>query len=405
MKTSNNKKINLSKKKYKEILKLKKEKYFDYNIIHFQEKLEEKHKIKIKYWTLRNILIFEKIHKVRKKKEPRQFEKRERKELEWEMSQYDGSYHKWFEERNGWEEVCLLAKIDDATWKVNAKFDLSEWIIPTFNFWKEDILQYWKPHIIYLDKFATYKINHPNATDDKELPTQFWRACKKLGIKLIFANSPQAKWRVERLNKTFQDRLVKELREANISTIPKANKFLQEVFLPWYNNKFSIKAKQKWKIYIKLSKEERKHLDQIFSIHHTRKLKNDFTIAFKNNHYQLYRSKNWWWVMIYKWDTITVEEHLDWKILFSKNWRYIISKKLEEKRKKLYSLPLAPTSNNDFEKMKIELENFKKISKNIESKKSKEKKEFQDKTYFETHKKTHPWMKNFKFAKKDKIIT
>ena len=122
---------------YEEIIKLKKEKYYDYNITHFCEKLLEIHNIKISMPTLRNELI-----------------------------------------RNWWEELCLLLAVDDASWKANAKFDTSEGIVPTFNFWKEYIKENWKPRWIYLDKFATYKINNPNATNDKELPTQFWRICQ-----------------------------------------------------------------------------------------------------------------------------------------------------------------------------------------------------------------------------------
>jgi len=107
-----------------------------------------------------------------------------------------------------------------------ARFDVNEGIRATFEFWMEYIRTYGKPKSIYLDRFATYKINHPNATDDKELVTQFGRVCQELGIELIFANSPQAKGRVERMNGTLQDRLIKELRENNISNIADANVFL-----------------------------------------------------------------------------------------------------------------------------------------------------------------------------------
>jgi len=194
-KPSNNKNDNT---RYSEILKLRKEKYKDYNIIHFREKLLEKHKIKISYWTLRKQLIKNWLAIYKKRKIQKQFTARERVANYWELVQYDGSYHKWLENRNWWEELCLLVKVDDATGEINIKFDKSEWLIPTMNFWKEDILKNWKPRAIYLDKFATYKINHKNATNDKNLPTQFWRICQTLWIKIIFANSPQWKWRVEK---------------------------------------------------------------------------------------------------------------------------------------------------------------------------------------------------------------
>lgn len=377
---------------YEEILKLRKEKYYDYNIIHFKEKLEEKHNIKISYWTLRNELINNWLFKAKKHKIKPQFEKRERRANYWELVQYDWSYEKWLENRNWWEELCLLVKVDDATWKISAKFDKSEWIIPTFNFWKEDIKESWKPRNIYLDKFATYKINHPNATNDKELPTQFWRACKTLWIQLIFANSPQWKWRVERMNYTLQDRLIKELREANICDIDNANIFLKEVFIPKFNSKFEVKPREKANLHIPLSKEELEHIDQIFSKHSKRKLKNDYTIAFNNNHYQMYRNKDWWWITLYKWDIITVEEHLDWKVYFSKNWKYLTFKLLPEQRKRNYKLPMAPANNSHFKEMKDEIDKLKEIS-NIELENEKKNK----KSYFEIHWKPHPWMKWVRF--------
>jgi len=285
---------------YEEIIKLSRGKYYDYNITHFCEKLEEKHNIKISIPTLRNELIRNCLHKVKKRKLKKQLEKRQRRANYWDLIQYDWSYHKWLENRNWWEELCLLLAVDDATWKATAKFDKSEWIVPTFNFWKEYIKEKWKPRWIYLDKFATYKINHPNATNDKELPTQFWRACQNLWIKLIFANSAEWKWRVERMNYTFQDRLVKEMREVNICDINSANEFLKEVFLPKFNSKFELEAREKANLHIILSKDEKESFNQIFSKHSKRKLKNDFTIAFKNNYYQLYRNKDWWCITLYK---------------------------------------------------------------------------------------------------------
>lgn len=391
-KPSNNK---TDDSKYIQILKLRKEKYSDYNIIHFKEKLIKKHKIKISYWTLRNELIKNWLFKNKKRKVQKQFTKRERVSNYWELVQYDGSYHKWLEERNWWEELCLLVKVDDANGIVNAKFDKSEWLIPTMNFWKEDIEDNWKPRAIYLDKFATYKINHKNATNDKELPTQFWRICQNLWIKLIFANSPQWKWRVERLNYTFQDRLIKEMREENICDINSANKFLKEVFLPDFNKQFSIEPLEEANLHIILTKNEKDHLNQIFSKHSVRKLKNDFTIAFNNNYYQLYRNKNWWWITLYKWDNITVEEHLNWNIYLSKNWKYITFKKLEEKRNKRYKLPMAPVSNSHFEEMKKEIEKLEEINK-IQKENQVELLKTNILSHYEKTWKKHPWMTNFK---------
>lgn len=415
--SNNNSSTSKNNSKYEEIYLLWREKYSDYNLTHFSEKLEEKHNIKISIPTLRNKLISTWLHKVRKRKIKQEFHRRERREYYWELVQYDWAYHKWLEDRNWGEELCLLVKVDDATGIVNAKFDKSEWIIPTFKFWKDEIKRTWKPRAIYLDKFATYKINHINATDDKELKTQFWRVCKTLWIQLIFANSPQWKWRVERMNGTLEDRLVKELREANICSMEEANIFLQEEFLPKFNEKFKVEAKW-WKtdLHIKLRKEEIEHLEQIFSIQSTRKLKNDFTIEFKNRIYQLYRNKDWWWVHLNKGDLITVEEHLnqDWnwntKIHISKSWRYIVFKELQEKKRKRYTLPMAPANRGHFVEMKSEIEKLGEIVKiqeeNEKQKQIEKQTEVENelrenkKSYFEVHWKFHPWMKNFHLIKK-----
>jgi len=389
--------------KYKEILELKKEIYSDYSITMFCEKLEEKHSIKISMPTLRNELITAWLHKVNKRKIKQEFHYRERKENYWEMDQYDWSYDKWLEDRNWWEELCLLVKVDDATGKLNCFFNKSEWIIPTFNFWKKDMIKNWKPRNIYVDRFATYKINHPNATNDKELVTQFWRVCKTLWVKLIFANSPQWKWRVERMNKTLQDRLIKELREANICDIDNANKFLQEIFLPKFNTKFWVEPRWTANLHIPLSSEELEHIDQIFSNHSIRKLKNDFTIAFNNKYYQLYRNKDWWGPHINKWDKITVEEHLDWKIYLSRNWKYIVFQELQEKRTRQYKLPMAPANRNHFEEMKDEIEKQQEIDNIIRENQINQIKEPKQ-SYFEKYWKPHPFNKSIKKMKAKEYI-
>jgi hypothetical protein len=94
------------------------------------------------------------------------------------------------------------------------------------------------------------------------------------------------------MNNTLQDRLTKDLREEKICDIDSANKFLEEEFLPKFNKKFAVETKNNTILYTPSSKEELEHIDQIFSKHSQRKLKNDFTIVFNNKHYQLYRSKN-----------------------------------------------------------------------------------------------------------------
>ena len=151
-----------------------------------------------------------------------------------------------------------MAFIDDATGKITkAWFDYHEGIKPVFSFWKDYLMVNNKPIAIYLDKFSTYKINHKAAVDNQDLITQFQRAVKDLGINLIIAHSPQAKGRIERLFGTLQDRLVKELRLANISTIEEANQFLIEIFIPKFNQQFSVVPRKQEDLHRELTDGDR----------------------------------------------------------------------------------------------------------------------------------------------------
>lgn len=233
------------------------------------------------------------LWKPRKQKKTTYRSWRPRKDYFGELQQFDGSYHNWLEKRYCDEqgnprEMCLLASIDDATGNITkATFSANEGVIAVFTFWKAYMEDFGKPEHIYLDKFSTYKINHKAAVDNHELLTQFERATKQLSIDLIPAHSPQAKGRIERLFGTLQDRLVKELRLANIATEQAANIFLQEVFIAKYNRKFSVIPAKTGDAHKPLEKEEEKNLNHVFSLQEARRVNNDFTIQFKNKWYQL----------------------------------------------------------------------------------------------------------------------
>ena len=117
--------------------------------------------------------------------------------------------------------------------------------------------------------------------------TQFQRVLQTLAIERVIANSPEAKGRVERLFQTLQDRLVKEMRLAQINTPEDGNRFLQKVFIPQFNKKFAVVPTIDGDIHRSLQKREKKQLSHTFSIHETRRVNNDFTIQFKNAWYQL----------------------------------------------------------------------------------------------------------------------
>ncbi len=267
--------------------------YTDFKPGFAAEKLEENHQIRITSQTVRVWMTEKGLWKPRKQRKADYRSWRPRKEYFGELEQFDGSYHYWFENRyvdthGDPIETCLLAAIDDATGKITrAAFLANEGVIAVFTFWKGYVEEKGKPRAIYLDKFSTYKINHKAAVDNKDLMTQFQRAMRQLGINPIPANSPQAKGRIERLFKTLQDRLVKELRLANVSTPDEGNKFLKEVFIPKFNEKFAVIPAKEGDVHRPLLSEEKGHADHIFSIHDTRRINLDFTIQFKNNWYQL----------------------------------------------------------------------------------------------------------------------
>lgn len=338
----------LNTKKYDNAIQIIKNKYSDYWPTLSSEILLEKHNINVTISTLRRLMIQNWIWKAKKQTKITQFTARERKSNYWDMIQYDWSYHLWFEWRNWTEYQCLLVAIDDATWIVTAKFAKNEWLIETFKFWKEYILKNWKPKSIYLDKFATYKVNYPNATDDKQLPTQFWNTCNSLNIDLIFANTPQAKGRVERMNKTLQDRLVKALRLENISDIDSANKYLNEVFLPKFNKKFKYEARNENDLHLKLNDIEKNNLNQYFSKKTERVVNNDFCIKFNHNFYQLFRKKDCWYSIKPK-AIVVIEEHLDWSIKISRFWKYVYYEKSFDRPEREHKLLTAPLKESNLD--------------------------------------------------------
>lgn len=306
--------------------------YLDFGPTLAAEKLKEIHAINFSIEKVRQLMIKENIWTPRKRKQNKEYRSwRPRKDSYGEMQQFDGSYHKWFEDRAG--EECLLAAIDDATGKITkAEFADNESVVSVFSFWRSYIAQNGKPLTLYLDKYSTYKINHASAVDNGELLTQFERACEDLGIKLITANSPQAKGRIERLFDTLQDRLVKEMRLRNISDRKTANKFLREEFIPWFNKKFGVAPAKRNDLHREAGGEEQKKLDSIFSIQSHRTINNDFTLRFKNEWFQLGEIQP---CLVRKGETTIVEERLDGSIYFKLKENYLNYVKLKERPKKL----------------------------------------------------------------------
>ena len=333
------------KKKLIEEIKLK---YLDFKPKFATEKLKEEYPVEVTSQTIRVWMTEEGIWKAHPQKKPEYHAWRERREYYGELEQFDGSYHHWFEGRlldelGNPKEVCLLASVDDATGKITrAYFDFNEGVVPVFTFWKEYVEHLGKPTGIYLDKFSTYKINHKLAVDNSELMTQFQKAMKILDIEVISANSPQAKGRVERLFGTLQDRLVKELRLANISSITEGNRFLKEVFVPKFNNRFSVTPTREGNVHRALTKSEQSNLKSIFSIKSIRRVNFDYTIQFKNHFYQLEEIQP---TTIRPKEQILVEEWLNGTIHFKfkgYDLKYFL---LPEKPKKIFRQPAIITNH------------------------------------------------------------
>lgn len=335
------------------IIKLLQEKYYDFGPSLAAEKLAKNHGIDHDSKTIRQIMIGEELwrpRKIRGGKNKEHREWRQRKANYGEMIQYDGSYEHWFENRGGSGEVCLLAAIDDATGKVlKAKFCSSEGVEPTFGFWKEYIIKNGKPCSIYVDKFSTYSMNRQTAKENEDALTQFKRAMEKdLRIEVITANSPQAKGRIERLFKTLQDRLIKELRLNHISAAKEANEFLEKIYMPEFNARFAVEPRAKADLHQKLNVKELNQLESIFSRQVERVVRNDFTISYKKNWYQLEEVQP---ATICKQDIIIVEERMDESIHFRLRGKYLNYRLLPERAKKInlktsWVIPAGNTKGN-----------------------------------------------------------
>lgn len=222
-----------------QVIALVKEHFEDFGPTFASEKLSDLHKIEVNSSTLRRWMIDEGMWQTRFDRQPRVYSPRMRRECRGELIQVDGSYHRWFEKRG--PESCLIAFIDDATSQImHLRMVDHE---SSFNYMRSlkwYIGQYGRPLALYSDKHSIFRSTKVDASNNRN-PTQFTRACNSLGINVICASSPQAKGRVERTFRTQQDRLVKEMRLAHISTIEEANKFL-ESYRQKHNAKFSVRA-------------------------------------------------------------------------------------------------------------------------------------------------------------------
>jgi hypothetical protein len=255
--------------------------YVGFGPTFLREKLLENHEISLSKETLRRIMIANGSWDAKRSKKARIHQQRERRARFGELVQIDGSPHDWFEGRR--EKCCLLVFVDDATGKIYLRFEEAETTEGYFRAMLGYVKQYGIPVALYSDKHGIFRVNAPETTHEGE--TQFKRAMDDLGIEIIYANSPQAKGRVERANQTLQDRLIKELRLAGINDIESANAFLPG-FTEKHNKRFAVEPKDKANAHqlLQLSDEE---LNLIFSIQATRTASKNLELSYKNIVYQI----------------------------------------------------------------------------------------------------------------------
>ncbi|MCL1124143.1 ISNCY family transposase [Shewanella surugensis] len=258
------------------VFTLVKQKYADFKPTFACEKLAELHGIKLSSETLRQWLITEGLWRVRKRKQKKIYQPRYRRECYGDLVQIDGSHHDWFEGRSA--KCCLLVFIDDATSQLmSLRFCESETSYDYMNITREYIDNYGKPIAFYSDKHSVFKVNSPSRKSSKQM-TQYGRILYELNIELICANSSQAKGRVERANRTLQDRLIKEMRLAGINTIEEANAWLPE-FMADFNRRFACSAYSSQDAH-RPAQESAVELDDIFTRQSSRTVSNSLTLQY-----------------------------------------------------------------------------------------------------------------------------
>jgi transposase len=265
----------------KQVVELAEGPYKGFNDTHYWEKLKKLEAVALSRQSVQRILREAGLPSPQTRRAPKYRSRRERRAQEGMMLQTDGSTHDWLEQRG--PKLTLLGFIDDATGKVpGARFQAeAEDTAGYLRITREVVEKVGIPLSIYRDQHGTFQRNDAHWSEAEQLAgsqalTQLGRCWQELGITSIPARSPQAKGRVERLWRTFQDRLVSELRLAGARTVEQANDVLER-FLPEYHEQFSQPARQTALAYRKL--DARLDLDYIFALRYPRVVNPDHTIV------------------------------------------------------------------------------------------------------------------------------
>ncbi|MFL6417417.1 MAG: ISNCY family transposase [Bryobacteraceae bacterium] len=255
------------------------------------EYLSDKHGLNISKETLRHWMMVAKLWRGRRRKcEPVHLQ-RPRRTRCGELVQWDTSDHDWLEGRG--ERLYLISMIDDATSRLYARFVTSDSTAENMRVLWGYLERYGRPLAFYTDKAALFQTAQRVSRDEPGVqkdpvdlpPTQIGRALQELQIAWIPAHSPQAKGRVERGFSTAQDRLVKGLRVAGIRCLEEANAYLQEQFLPWWNQTLTVAAKNNSDAHRPLTREH--ELASILSHVEERQISNGYTVQHHGTTYQI----------------------------------------------------------------------------------------------------------------------
>lgn len=253
------------------------------------EKLAEEGLV-VDHETLRRWLQADGLWEQQRKRQ-RYRQRRERRACRGELVQLDGSHHRWFGPEG--DQCCVLQFIDDADGRRLAIMDVEETTEGAMRGLWQWIERYGIPQALYVDCKSVFYTDRLPTLDEQlqnEPPlTQFGKACRRLGIQLIFARSPQAKGRVERAHGVLQDRLVKELALHNITDIEGANALLRDGFIEGLNQRFARPPKSKHDQHRKVPKGLK--LADVFCFEETRQLTRDWTIRYRNRWFQILRQQ------------------------------------------------------------------------------------------------------------------
>ena len=293
-----------------EILRLYQERYADFNVRHFHEKLREQHGIRLSYtWVKRALQMAGLVKKSRKRGVHRR--RRARRPLAGMLLHLDGSSHAWFQDDRHYD---LLVILDDATSEIYyAQLVEEESTTTVMTALREVIEGKGAFCALYSDRashfFYTPKAGQPV---DRQRPTQVGRALAELGIQMIPAYSPQARGRGERNFGTWQGRLPQELRLHGIKSLASANEFLRESYIAEFNRRFALAATQPGHAFLPV---RGKNLDLIFSLQHERTVNKDNTVHLGSCVLQIEKSR---WRATLAGCRVTAHQHLDgsWSITY-----------------------------------------------------------------------------------------